>query len=254
MGGAHGALLAVHVVAGTLAVIGGLVALLAPKPAVGGGRRAHRRAGRAFLWCMIVVIATATGLTLLSFNPYLAGLTAAAAIGVFSGTRVLRRKRPDLDPRQRATPLDWGVTLALLGVGAALLALAAAGRVTRNLPVVYSLGYGIAAYALYDLWRFARPTAFPFGPHLWLYEHLVKMIGAYFGAVAAFSGSVLVLLDPPWRQLWATTTGQVLSIVLVLHYRRVLRARDHRAALGVPAPRGIAADDVRAADPLVDPA
>lgn len=224
----QGVLLAAHVVAGTLAVIGGLVALVLPKLSRGG--RAHRRAGRAFLRCMLVVLGSATGLTLMSLDPYFAGLTASAALGTFSGYRVLRRKRPDLDPRQRATALDWAVTVLLLGVAAGLLALVQLGSVTRNLPVVYALGYGTATYALYDLWRFARPTAFPFGPNLWLYEHLVKMLGAYSGAVAAFSGSVLVFLDPPWRQLWATAAGQTLCVILVVYYRRALRPT-------APAPR-----------------
>lgn len=228
MRGVPGVLLAVHVVFGTLAVVGGAVALALPKLSAAGSRR-HRRAGRAFLWCMGVVIATATGLTLISFNPYFAGLTAAAAIAAFSGRRVLDRKRPDLDPGARATALDWIVTVGLLAIAVMLLLLAATGRVTRNLPVVYALGGGTSLYAAYDLYRFARPTAFPFSPHLWLYEHLVKMLGAYFGAVAAFSGSVLVMLDPPWRQLWATTVGQLLSVILVLYYHRRLRGRAGRS-------------------------
>jgi hypothetical protein len=51
------------------------------------------------------------------------------------------------------------------------------------------------------------------------------MLGGYFGAVAAFSGSVLLLLPPPWRQLWATTLGQTLAIILVIYYRRKLKGR-----------------------------
>jgi hypothetical protein len=50
------------------------------------------------------------------------------------------------------------------------------------------------------------------------------MIGAYFAAMAAFSGSVLVLFPPPWRQLWATMAGTVLSIVMVLRTRRRMAA------------------------------
>ena len=224
------ALLVLHIITGTAAGLVGLVALVAPKP-VGKGARTHLRSGRLFLYAMLFVITTAALLTAISFNPYFAGLTAAATVAVFSGYRVLSRKRPDLDPRQRARPLDWAVTLAVLAVGVLLTALAATGRVTQNLPVVYSLGAGSVLYAAYDLYRFARPRAWPFTPNLWLYEHLVKMIGGYFGAVAAFSGSVLLLLPPPWRQLWATTLGQTLAVVLVLYYRRRLRdARARRAA------------------------
>jgi hypothetical protein len=106
-----------------------------------------------------------------------------------------------------------------------LVALAASGRIVQRLPVVYSLGVGSMLYAGYDLYRFARPLARPFSPNLWLYEHLVKMIGGYFGAVAAFSGSVLVLLPEPWRQLWATSFGQMLAVLLVIYYWRRLKAR-----------------------------
>jgi len=224
-------LLVAHIIAGSLAVVVGLVALVTPKPVLAAGRT-HKKSGRLFLYTMCVVIGTATVLTLISLNPYFAGLTAASTVAVFSGYRVLSRKRPDLDATHRARAVDWIVTLVIFGVGVLLIALGAAGGITKNLPVVYSLGIGSVLYAGYDLYRFARPLAFPFSPNLWLYEHLVKMIGGYFGAVAAFSGSVLLLLPEPWRQLWATSLGQTLAVVLVIYYRRKLRTRklqDERA-------------------------
>jgi len=217
-------LLVAHIIAGSLAVVVGLVALVTPKPVRAAGR-AHKKSGRLFLYMMCVVIGTATVLTLITLNPYFAGLTAASAVAVFSGYRVLSRKRPDLDAKQSARAVDWIVTLVILAVGALLIALGAAGGITKNLPVVYSLGVGSVLYAGYDLYRFARPLARPFSPNLWLYEHLVKMIGGYFGAVAAFSGSVLLLLPEPWRQLWATSLGQTLAVVLVVYYRRKLGTR-----------------------------
>jgi hypothetical protein len=226
-------LLVAHIIAGSLAVIIGAIALVTPKPIVPArAGRAHKKSGKLFLYSMCVVIGTATVLTLMSLNPYFAGLTAAATVAVFSGYRVLRRKRPDLDAGQRAHAVDWIITLLILAVGLLLIALGASGRITRNLPVVYSLGVGSVLYAAYDLYRFARPLAFPFSENLWLYEHLVKMLGGYFGAVAAFSGSVLVLLPEPWRQLWATSLGQTLAIVLVIYYRRKLKA--HKQARALP--------------------
>ncbi|HEX8130401.1 MAG TPA: hypothetical protein VF527_14975 [Pyrinomonadaceae bacterium] len=222
-------LLVAHISAGSLAVVIGLIALVTRKPApattAATAGRAHKKSGRLFLHAMCVVIGTSTVLTLISLNPYFAGLTAASAVAIFSGYRVLSRKRPDLNASHRARALDWLVTQVILAVGALLIALGAGGRITKNLPVVYSLGVGSVLYAVYDLYRFARPLARPFSPNLWLYEHLVKMIGGYFGAVAAFSGSVLLLLPEPWRQLWATSLGQTLAIVLVIYYWRKLKPR-----------------------------
>ncbi|HYP25448.1 MAG TPA: hypothetical protein VE262_01905 [Blastocatellia bacterium] len=196
-----------------------------PKPVGGRTSSAHRRSGAAFLWSMAVVITTAAVLTVIKFNPYFAGLTASATIAVFSGYRVLGRKRPDLGPSQRATTLDWVVTILVFMTGVLLTGLGASGGIASNLAVVYALGGGCVLYASYDLYRFTWPVSFPFSPNLWLYEHLVKMIGGYFGAVAAFSGSVLVLLPAPWRQLWATTLGQILAVVLVIYYRRKMNDR-----------------------------
>ncbi|HEV2801234.1 MAG TPA: hypothetical protein VGW12_12095 [Pyrinomonadaceae bacterium] len=222
-------LLVLHILTGSLAVLVGLVALVTRKPvrptATAGAGGTHKKSGRLFLYAMSVVIGTATLLTFISLNPYFAGLTAASAVAVFSGYRVLGRKRPDLNPEHRARAVDWLVALVVLGVALLLIALGATGGIKRNLPVVYSLGVGSTLYAGYDLYRFARPLARPFTPNLWLYEHLVKMIGGYFGAVAAFSGSVLVLLPEPWRQLWATSLGQTLAVVLVIYYWRKLKTR-----------------------------
>ena len=216
-------LLGLHIAAGTCAVAAGLFALLSPK-----GDSAHRRAGSLFARCMAVILVSAVGMTAIKFNPYFLGLAASALVAVFSGVRVLGRKRPDLDPTQRARGLDWAVVVAVGVVALILIAMAATGKISANVPVVYALAAGCLVYAAYDAWRFVRPTAFPFSPQLWLYEHLVKMLGAYFGAVAAFSGSVLVFLDPPWRQLWATSLGQALTIGFIVHYVR--RGRRPRAA------------------------
>jgi hypothetical protein len=160
------------------------------------------------------------------FRPYLLALTTAATLALFSGVRVLRRRRPDVDPRQRATALDWAVTLTALAIGGWLLHRSLTGDVAGPIAVVRVTAYSVLAYAIYDVYRFARPHGFPFSPHLWLYEHLVKLIGAYFGAVAAFSGAVLTQIPDPWRQLGPTIVGQTLMIVLLVHYVRRVRRRD----------------------------
>lgn len=222
--------LAIHIVAGTVCVLAGMPALLTPK-----GGRSHRLAGAVFRSALQVVIGSAVVLTALMPDPYFAGLTASAALAAFSGLRVLGRKRPDLRSGDRARTLDWVVTLLVLAVSIMLILLAATGRIIENVPVVLALGAGTMTYALYDVWRFLKPTAFPFTPQLWFYEHLVKMIGAYFAAVAAFSGSVLHFLPAPWKQLWATSLGQALAVTLIIYYSRRFRRGTGRPA---DSPRG----------------
>ena len=217
-------LLVAHIVAGTLAVVVGVVPLVANK-----GGAFHRRWGNRFMLTMVVVIGTAIALTLIGRSPYFAGLTASATLTVFSGWRVLKRRRPDLHLAHRAAALDWVVTLACVAVAFMLLYLGHSGRVATNVPVLFSLAYGTLAYAAWDIWRFVAPLSRPYSPQLWLYEHIVKIIGAYFATVAAFSGSVLVFLPPPWKQLWAVSLGQILAIAFVMRYR----SRKRRARLPV---------------------
>ena len=207
-------LLVINIATGTLAVLAGTVAVAVPKP-FRAVSLLHRRAGRVFQLLMTFVLGTAALMTIIRFNAYFAGLTAAALMGVFSGERVLGRKSGE-----RAKPLDWIVTLSIIAVAGYLAYLLQTGRVTKNVLVVRALAYGTSAYAFYDVYRFLFPRAWPFRPRLWLYEHIVKMIGGYSGAVAAFSGSVLVMFPPPWRQLWATAAGWVLAVVMVVFYAR----------------------------------
>lgn len=210
----HGALV-VHIAFGTLAVTIGLLPLITSK----GGRR-HRATGRWYKWIMYPVLGSAVIMTLVALKPYFAALTLSASLATFSGVRVLQRKRPDLDRAERAKPLDWAVTVIGAAVLTILLGVAAEGEAGQNAVVFYALIGGSAAYLLWDLWRFSFPTAWPFFPRLWFYEHLVKMLASLSAVVAAFSGSVLHFLPiaEPWKQLWSTILFHNLMVVMILWY------------------------------------
>ena len=209
--------LALHVASGFLAVAAGLAPILSRK-----GSRLHRWSGRVFAALMTTLLAAAWLMTALRFNAYFAALSATATVTLFSGLRVLGRKRPDLDPAQRARPLDWGVTLAVVAVGAWVLVLLVQGRAGGQVAVSAALVYAAFLYGGWDLWRFFRPTAWPFSPRLWTYEHLVKMLSAYGAVLSAFSGNFLTALPTPWSQLWPTLLLQPLAIawIVVLATRR----------------------------------
>jgi uncharacterized membrane protein YuzA (DUF378 family) len=217
--------LVLHIAAGSLAVLVGLIPLVTSK-----GEKLHRSFGGWFRRTMYLVIGTAALMTMIAMKPYFAALTAAAAIGCFSGLRVLKRKRPDLDIAQRAQPLDWVFTVGVLLISAYLALAASAGEVGNNATVFYALIGAAAFYSAYDLLRFTFPTAWPFFPRLWFYEHLVKMLGSYSAVVAAFSGSVLYFLPipEPWKQLWSAILFHNLMIAFILWYaikgRRAARA------------------------------
>ena len=176
---------------------------------------------------MGVLLAAAWAMTLLRFNAYFAALSATATITLFSGVRVLGRKRPDLDPRQRAAAVDWILTLTVLAIGAWVLVLVAQGRTGGKAAVSTALVYAAFTYGGWDLWRFWRPTAWPFSPSLWRYEHVLKMLSAYGAVISAFSGNFLTFLPTPWSQLWPTLLFQPMAViwiaVLILRQRRSQR-------------------------------
>lgn len=201
------ATLALHITCGLLACAVGIVPILARK-----GSRLHRRAGRVFAWLMGILLACAWLMTALHFNAYFLALSATASMALFSGVRVLRRKRPDLRREDRAKPLDWAFTLFVVAIGVWILVLVVTGQTGATAPVAASLAYGALLYGGWDLWRFARPTDWPFSPELWTYEHLAKMVGAYGAVLAAFSGNFMIFLPTPWSQLWPSLLLQPLVI------------------------------------------
>lgn len=198
----------IHVSCGLLATIVGLAPLVTRK-----GSRLHRLSGRVFAWLMGVLLACAWLMTALHFSAYFTALSATATLGWFSGLRVLRRKRPDLRASDRAQPLDWAVTLAVIGVGLWILGLLFTGRTGGGgIAVTVALAASALMFGAWDVWRFLRPTAPPFSPDLWTYEHLAKMLGAYGAVVSAFSGNFLTFLPTPWSQLWPSILFQTLAV------------------------------------------
>jgi len=193
------AVLIIHVSTGLCAVLVGVLPIVTRK-----GGRAHRACGRLFAGLMTVLLVCAWAMTALRFNTYFLALSATATLSLFSGIRVLRRKRPDLNKADRARPLDWAATLGVIGVGLWVLVLLAKGR--SDGPATVSAALAASALTM---------GAWSFSPELWTYEHLAKMLGAYSAVLSAFSGNFLTALPAPWSQLWPTVLFQCLIVVWI---------------------------------------
>ncbi|RZI99790.1 MAG: hypothetical protein EON90_10080 [Brevundimonas sp.] len=211
--------LILHITCGLAASLVGLAPIFTRK-----GSRLHRLSGRLFAGLMATLLAAAWLMTALHFSSYFLALSATATMTLFSGVRVLGRKRPDLRREDRAKPLDWIVTLSVVGIGLWVLFLVVTGQTGDLAAVSSALAYGALVYGGYDLWRFARPTDWPFSPNLWNYEHLTKMLGAYGAVLAAFSGNFLTFIPTPWSQLWPSILFQSVTViwiaVLIVRRRR----------------------------------
>jgi uncharacterized membrane protein len=203
-------LLALHIATGLTICVVGVVPILSAK-----GSRLHRFSGRLFVLLMAILLIAAWIMTTLHFNAYLLGLSATATYHVFSGVRVLGRKRPDARAQDRARPIDWGAAIGVAAVGLAVFVLVVTGHSEGPPAVTGGLAFAALGFGSWDLWRFARPTGWPFSPNLWTYEHLVKMLSAYSAVLSAFSGNFLTVLPAPWSQLWPSLFFPSLAMIWI---------------------------------------
>ena len=206
----EGPVLGAHIAAGFAALGAGGGAFLTTK----GGRR-HRLFGRAFVVAMTAVAATSLALYALeptTFRLFLALVAVFSFYFVFSGYRVLARKRPADDPER----VDWLAVVLLTVAGLGLLAMGGrfllAGGRFGTVMLVFG---GIAtAMGLSDARSFRAGT----DPGGWIVDHLTRMGAAYIAAVSAFSAVNFSFLPTVLRWLWPTLVGTPLLVVLARRY------------------------------------
>ena len=219
---------AIHIAAGTVALVLAPLAMLTVK-----GGRAHRRWGKIYFWSMAVVATTAVVLALWRPQIFLALLAVFSFYMAFTGYRVLSRKRPAQG--ERATLLDWTAVLVTFATSAALtvLGLVRPGPSWERLgivPVVFGvLGMVLAGV---DLARFTRPPA---DPRAWWFAHMGGMLGSYIAAVSAFSVVNFTFLPTAPRWLWPTILGVPLISAWITYYKvRFRRLASARAEVASP--------------------
>lgn len=206
----HTVNVAIHVGFGTVALLLGLVPLVTTK-----GGRIHTRFGRWFLVCITVVIATAViGIFAFGFRAFLAVITLLSAYEAYSGFRALRIRFTG--PKA----VDAVVSVFALGTAVLFIVYLRSVHWPWSPAVIYPTLGTLVAVAVYDLARFMFPKSW--FAKTWLYEHLIKMIGAYTAVVSAFSGTVLERWQP-WSQIAPSMFGTAAMLAFIVHYQRTKR-------------------------------
>lgn len=218
----HQYLMYSHIAAGALALLSGLVAMVARKaPGL------HVLAGKTFYYGMMWVSASAViSLLFFRFIPFLLVIAAFTFHLTFSGRRVMYRKLPGqvswIDWAGASTTLVAGI--GIFGYGIWLIFTLPAFTPLMVLSLVFGLGLCHFAYSDMRTFRDAHLT----DKMWWWYHHMTCMVGAYIAAVTAFAvfGAASALEGVPYAWLaWILpgVVGGILNRRWVRSYKRKFR-------------------------------
>lgn len=198
----------IHIIAGSLALLAGTLALFAFK-----GGKLHRRSGRFFLVCLSVVIFTGLlGVLVFHRNTFLLVITVLSGYLGFSGYRALQLKT------SRPAWFDNLIALAALTAAAYFLwYFHSIGMIWSPVIIYSTVGY-LLIMITYDLSRnFVHPR--------WrLYEHILKMVSAWSGLLSAFCGTVFPQYQP-YSQFLPSVFGTLIAVgFMVCLFRSTFRS------------------------------
>ncbi len=195
--------IAVHVAAGSSALIVGLMALVVKK-----GQKLHRLTGRLFLILMTIVILTGLiGVFVFGRNTFLLVITVLSGYQAFSGYRVIKAKSNS----PKFTDI-FVCFLALVSVLYFLYYFRSIGMIWSPIIIYSTVGW-LLLMIVYDLGRYFIPTKI-YG-NLWLYEHILKMVSAFTGLLSAFSGTVFPQYQP-YSQFIPSILGTLTAICFMI--------------------------------------
>lgn len=210
-------LLVFHILAGTIALVVAPAAMVTAK-----GGLWHRRWGFTYLGATVVIALTGAVMSFLHPSLFLLMIAVFSFYLVFSGYRVLHRKKPG----QRATWFDQAVTFAMIATGIALVGYGVYGLQSSSFGIV-PIVFGAIALLLSgrEMVSFRHP---PTEPRWWWFSHMTNMLAAYITTVSAFSVVNMTFLPPIVRWIWPTVVGTTGILLWTRYYRRKFSKESNR--------------------------
>ena len=167
-------LIYVHAAFGGIALLTGLVSILAKK-----GKKIHRKSGLIFFYSMLLSGITAMIISVMPNHesPFLFAVGIFSLYFVLTGKRALnfKRKHPDLK-------IDKLISIIMITTGILMISLPIILTKSINIILVVFAIVGII-FSVRDLILFKNPERLRKG---WLKLHLGKMLGGYISATTAF--------------------------------------------------------------------
>lgn len=190
-----------HVAAGTIALLVGLVPMFSQK-----GSKVHNRTGLVYVWCMIVVAITA--LLMCGLQPFKMLRLFLTGIAVFSFYLCVTGWRATKQKKSGPTRADKILSYVTLVVGVAMMSFGAY-LLTDSLSVfaiLFSLfGFSTFRNAWYDVRSFGKT---PEKMH-WFYHHITRMGGSYIATFTAFLVNNVYRMLPQDAPAWIGTMSWI---------------------------------------------
>ena len=169
----------VHVTAGTIALIIGVIVLFYYRQTT-----KHKRFGRYFLYLLALVVVTGfSGWLFFRSNSFLLMLTLLAGYVGYAGFRTIRLRE------RKGNKWDALIAIMTLTTGILYLLWLRGGDGNWSPSVIYSTLLALALVTVYDLLKYF--WLHPAIKGWWLYEHIYKMLSAFSALLSAFVGTVL---------------------------------------------------------------
>lgn len=208
-------LLVVHILAGTIALVGGLLAIIARK-----GKKQHLLSGTWFYMAMYLVGASAVIMSLTKWNPFLLSIGLFSTYLTYSGKQAItywRLKAQHVPRMKEKLPVLLAFLTSLVMIGAPLYEMIHKQIIFIPLSAIF--GSIMLAGTIRDFIVFGKPDSFR--PHNkdWLLKHIGMMGGAYISAITAFL-VVNVSGVPSWIPwLMPTVAGSALISVAIRSWK-----------------------------------
>ncbi|WP_430908911.1 DUF2306 domain-containing protein [Maribacter sp. 2-571] len=167
-------LIYIHAATGGLALLAGLISLIATK-----GFTLHRRSGLVFYFSMLVSALTALVVATIPNHqsPFLFAVGVFSLYFILTGKRALRFKKKKYD-------LHWDKRISWMMIVTGILMVILPMLVSKTLNIVLCVFAGLGiVFSVRDLLLFKNRDKLQ---KVWLKLHLGKMMGAYISATTAF--------------------------------------------------------------------
>ncbi len=202
------AVLAIHIMGGSIALITGLFNMIARK----GGPR-HRMAGTIFTWAMLAVAFSAVILSFYINSLFFFSLGIFTFYMTWNGSRSAALKKVVFGLNDRI--------VLVIGIANTMVMLLSGNAILLGLGILSST---LALREVILFWKVRKGDTLP--PNTWLVRHISMMVGSYISTLTAFLVVNWDGIGPFWIP-WALPPA-VLVPYIVWWSRKVTKPRQHR--------------------------